>query len=419
MTDRRGLFSWCLYDWANSAFPTVIITFVFATYFAGSVAADKVTGTAYWGYAMSLSALAVAIAAPVFGAMADKGGGRKRWLGFFTVLCIIASSLLWLVEPDPSFVLLALVLAGFANFAFETGMVFYNAMLPGLAPQSHVGRISGWGWGLGYFGGLLCLALTLVVLIQPQTPWFGLDKEMAEQVRASALLVAAWYAVFSVPLFLFTADRASARRPFMQALKMGLGELKATLIHVREYGDIVRFLIARMIYADGMNTLFAFGGIYAAGSFGMQLDEIIIFAIGMNVTAGLGAAAFGWVDDRIGPKKTILIALVGLTALSTALLIVDGKTLFWAFGLPLGLFVGPAQAASRSMMARMAPPQLTTEMFGLFAFSGKATAFLGPVLLGVVTLAFDSQRAGMATILVFFALGMILLVSVPETTRKS
>jgi len=417
MTDRRGQFSWCLYDWANSAFPTVIITFVFATYFTSSVAPDKVTGTAHWGYAMSLSALAVAVVAPLFGAMADKGGRRKPWLGFFTVLCVVLSAALWLVEPNPSFALLALVIVGLANFAFETGMVFYNAMLPGLTSQSHIGRLSGWGWGLGYFGGLLCLTLTLVGFVQPQTPWFGLDKDMAEHVRASALLVAVWYAAFALPLFLFTPEKADTGGTFWQNLKAGLGELRATFRQVRKYSDIARFLIARMIYTDGLNTLYAFGGIYAAGSFGMDLSEIILFAIGMNVTAGLGAAAFGWVDDAIGPKKMILIALVGLTLLSSVLLVVQSKTLFWIFGLPLGLFVGPAQAASRSMMARMAPPYLTSEMFGLFAFSGKATAFLGPALLGAVTLAFDSQRAGMATILVFFVIGMILLIRVPETSQ--
>ncbi|MBL6931134.1 MAG: MFS transporter [Rhodospirillales bacterium] len=415
MVSRRALISWCLYDWANSAFPTVIITFVFATYYTSSVAADKVIGTAHWGYAMSLSALTVAFAAPVFGAIADKGSGRKPWLGFFTALCVILSAALWMVEPNPSYALLALIVAGLANFAFETGMVFYNAMLPGLGPQSHIGRISGWGWGLGYFGGLLCLALTLVGFVQPETPLFGLDKETAEHVRAAAILVAVWYAVFSIPLFLFTPDKAKGGGSFLNAVKTGLNELIATLRQVRGYGDIVRFLIARMIYTDGLNTLFAFGGIYAAGSFGMELNEIIIFAIGMNVTAGIGAAAFGWVDDAIGPKKTIMIALIGLTALSTALLIVEGKTLFWIFGLPLGLFVGPAQAASRSMMARLAPEHLRTEMFGLFAFSGKATAFLGPALLGAVAAAFDSQRAGMATILVFFAVGMILLLRVPES----
>ena len=414
--DKRALVSWCLYDWANSAFPTVIITFVFATYFTGSVALDKVTGTAYWGYTMSLSALAVAIVAPIFGAIADNSGRRKPWLGFFTALCILASCVLWFVEPDPSFALMALVTAGLANFAFEMGMVFYNAMLPGLARQCHLGRVSGWGWGLGYFGGLFCLALTLVGLVQPETPWFGLEKETAEHVRAAALLVAIWYAVFSVPLFLFTPDRTARNISFLNAMKKGLAELRAIFTQMRQNSNMLRFLIARMIYTDGLNTLFAFGGIYAAGSFGMELNEIIIFAIGMNVTAGLGAAAFGWVDDWIGPKKVLMIALAGLTVLGTALLIVQTKTGFMTFGLPLGLFVGPAQAASRSMMARLAPPELITEMFGLYAFSGKATAFLGPALLGAVSSAFDSQRAGMATILIFLALGMFLLKNVGEPT---
>jgi UMF1 family MFS transporter len=413
--NRRALFSWCLYDWANSAFPTVITTFVFATYFTSSVAADKFIGTAHWGYTMSLSALAVALAAPVFGAIADKGSGRKPWLGFFTILCIVLSSVLWVVEPDPSFALLALIVVGLSNFAFETGMVFYNSMLPDLGPKTHIGRISGWGWGFGYFGGLLCLALTLVGFVQPEIPWFGLDKEAAEHVRAAAVLVAVWYAVFSIPLFLFTPDKVGGGGSFLPTIKNGLNELRTTLRQVRDYRDIIRFLIARMIYTDGLNTLFAFGGIYAAGSFGMGLNEIIVFAIGMNVTAGVSAAAFGWLDDAVGPKKTIMISLTGLTVLSTALLIVEGKILFWIFALPLGLFVGPAQAASRSMMARLAPEHLRTEMFGLFAFSGKATAFLGPALLGSVAVVFNSQRAGMATILVFFVFGMILLIRVPES----
>jgi UMF1 family MFS transporter len=417
--DKRALISWCLYDWANSAFPTVIITFVFATYFTGSVALDKITGTAYWGYTMSLSALAVAIAAPVFGAIADNLGRRKTWLGFFTALCIFASCVLWFVEPDPSFALMALVTAGLANFAFETGMVFYNAMLPGLVRKSHLGRVSGWGWGLGYFGGLFCLALTLIGLVQPESPWFGLEKETAEHVRATALLVAMWYAIFSIPLFLFTPDKIASDISIVGAIKKGLSELRATFSQVRQHSNMFKFLIARMIYTDGLNTLYAFGGIYAAGSFGMELNEIIIFGIGINVTAGLGAAAFGWVDDWIGPKKTVMIALAALTVLGTALLIVETKTGFWTFGLPLGLFVGPAQAASRSMMVRLAPPEQITETFGLYALSGKATAFLGPALLGAASFAFDSQRAGMATILVFFALGMFLLKNIGEPTVKS
>lgn len=417
--DQKALISWCLYDWANSAFPTVIITFVFATYFTETVAPDKVTGTAYWGYTMSLSALAVAITAPVFGVIADYLGGLKPWLGFFTALCILTSSLLWFVEPNSSFVLLALVTVGFANFAFETGMVFYNAMIIELGKKTHLGRVSGWGWGFGYFGGLFCLALTLIGLIQPETSWLGLKKETAEHIRAATLFVSIWFAVFSIPLFLFTPDRPQRGISLLYALKRGLSKLKNSIFQLRQYTNVIKFLIARMIYTDGLNTLFAFGGIYAAGSFGMELSEIIIFAIGMNVTAGLGAIFFAWIDDWIGPKKTLLITLIGLIVLGVALLIVQTKIGFWLFALPMGIFVGPTQAASRSMMAKLVPPEVITKMFGLYAFSGKATAFVGPALLGAVSLAFGSQRAGMATILVFFVIGLFLLTKVQEPADKS
>ncbi len=416
--DQRALVSWYLYDWANSAFPTVIITFVFATYFTESVASGKVIGTAYWGYAMSLSALAVAVAAPVFGVIADYSGRIKHWLGFFTTFCIFSSCLLWFIEPNPQFVLLALVTVGFANFFFEMSMVFYNSMITGLAEKGFLGRISGWGWGLGYFGGLCCLALTLFGLVEPENSWFGFEKETAEHIRAATLLVAFWYAIFSIPLFLYTPGRIAKNISIFNSIKRGLRDFRKIFCQLIENSNIVRFLVARMIYTDGLNTLFAFGGIYAAGSFGMELNEILIFAIGINVTAGFGAVAFGWVDDLIGARKTLFVALVGLTIFGLALLIVQTKVGFWFFGLSMGIFVGPAQAASRSMMAQIAPPELITEMFGLYALSGKATAFVGPALLGSITAAFNSQRAGMASILIFFAVGIFLLLHVRETNSQ-
>ena len=414
---RRALFSWCLYDWANSAFPTVITTFVFATYFTKAVAADAVTGTAQWGYAMSVSALSVAIVSPVLGAIADHSGRRKPWLFAFTVLCVAATALLWFTRPDVADVLWALVFVALANFAFEMGMVFYNAMLPGLAPAVRMGRLSGWGWGLGYAGGLSCLAVALVGLVQAENPWFGLDKDTAEHVRATALLVALWFAVFSIPVFLATPDSPATGVTAGQAIRRGIASLVSTLRRIREFVHIVRFLLARMIYTDGLNTLFAFGGIYAAGTFGMDFAEIIIFGIALNVTAGIGAASFAWIDDFIGPKRTILISVAGLTVFGGILIVVPSKALFWAFGLPLGIFVGPAQAASRTLMAHLAPAELRTEMFGLYALSGKATAFLGPALLGWVTVVADSQRAGMATILAFFVIGALFMWGVPNVRR--
>jgi len=411
---RLGGFSWCLYDWANSAFPTVITTFVFSAYFTKAIAVDEITGTSQWGWALSLSGLAVAVAAPVLGAIADHGGRRKPWIFAFTILCALLTGLLWNAKPDTSFVLLALILVGGANFAFEMATVFYNAMLPDLATPDRIGRLSGWGWGLGYGGGLACLGLALVTLVETETPPFGLAKETSEHLRAMGPLVAAWMLLFAVPFFVWTPDRPRIAIPPGQAVRQGWSALVGTLRRVREFRPVARYLIARMIYIDGLNTLFAFGGIYAAGTFGMDFSELIIFGIAINVTAGLGAAGFAWVDDGIGPKRTIQIAVTGLILMGGALLVVEGKTLFWVFALPLGIFVGPAQAASRSMMAHLAPVEMRTEMFGLYALSGKATAFMGPALLAWVTVAFDSQRAGMATIIVFLIVGLCLLAGVPD-----
>ncbi len=416
-SDRLGRLSWCLFDWANSAFPSVVITFVFAAYFTKGVAADPVAGASQWGYTLSLSALAVAVAGPVFGAVSDRSGARKPWLFGLTALCVVSASLLWYARPDPSFALWALVWVGIANFAFEMGMVFYNAMLPDLVPRSHLGRYSGWGWGLGYGGGLVCLGLVLVGFVQPDVPWFGIETKNAENLRIAAPLAALWFAVFSLPLFLWTPDKPSTGLGVFKAAARGLRDLRKTIAEARRHKDCFLFLIARMIYTDGLNTLFAFGGIFAAGTFAMDFEEIIIFGIAMNVTAGLGAALFAWVDDFIGPKRTIMIAVAGLTVLGGALLTAQTKTFFWVFALPLGLFIGPAQAASRSMMAHLAPDKIRTEMFGLYALSGKATSFLGPALLAWVTAAYESQRAGMATILIFFIVGLILMARVPDVRR--
>ena len=415
--NRRGLAAWCLYDWANSAFPTVLTTFVFAAYFTKGVATDEVSGTSQWGVTMSLSALAVAVLGPVLGAIVDNTGGRKPWLALFTLIAALGAMMLWAVEPNTAFIFYALFWVGLANFAFEMSMVFYNAMLPDIAPEGKIGRWSGWGWGLGYMGGLICLGITLVAFVQADVPLFGLDKSAAEELRITGPFVAVWMIAFALPLFLLTPDKRATGKPIDAAIRDGLSSLSRTFRQLGDYKDVARFLLARMIYTDGLNTLFAFGGIYAAGTFGLTFEELIIFGIAMNVTAGLGAVAFAWLDDRIGPKIVILISVAGLSLLGTALLLAEDQSFFWAFGLPLGLFVGPAQSASRSMMAHMAPKSMRTEFFGLYALSGKATAFLGPAFLAWATFAFESQRAGMATIIVFFLIGIALLIKVPVTKR--
>jgi len=415
---RAALFSWCLFDWANSAFPTVIVTFVFATYFTQSIAPDPITGTTQWGYALSLSGVAIALVSPVVGAVADKGGPRKPWLAAFSALCIACSAALWLARPEVSYTVLALALFALANLAFEVGTVFYNAMLPAIAPPERIGRLSGWGWGLGYAGGLACL-LVAFAFVRPERPPFGLDRESAEHIRIVGPLVALWFALFAIPLFRLVPDASRTGLAPMAAARAGLAEIVGTLRRLRRLGPIARFLVARVLYIDGLNTLFAFGGIYAAGTFGMSFEEIIRFAIALNVTAGLGAAAFGWVDDWIGPKRTVLISLAAIVLIGLPLLLIESKGWFWALALGLGIFMGPAQAASRSLMARLAPVEQRGEMFGLFALSGKITAFLGPALLATFTAAFASQRAGMATVLVLISAGAVVLagVRVPDGGR--
>jgi len=415
--DRRAVISWCFFDWANSAFPTLIITFVTAAYFTRSIAKTPEQGTADWGTAMSLSALFVAIVSPMFGAVADQGGPRKPWIFVTSLICITASALLWYVTPSMQWIWLPLLLVGIGNAAFETGQVFYNAMLAEVAPPSHLGRYSGWAWGMGYAGGLLCLTLSLVLFVQPEVPLFGLDKASAEQIRITGPLVAVWFAIFALPLFLWTPDRASRGLSHGEAVRKGLAMLADTLRNLRRHHNVAKFLIARMIYTDGLNTLFTFGGIYAAGTFGMTFDEILVFGILLNVASGLGAVSFAWVDDWIGPKRTVIIALIGLFAFSTAILLVEQKLWFYMLGCGIGALIGPAQAASRTLMARLAPAQIRTEMFGLYALSGKATAFIGPALVGWVTVWLNSQRLGMATILAFFLVGLLLLLSVRQPER--
>ncbi len=411
---RGAVAAWCLFDWANSAFPTVIITFVFAQYVTKVVAVDEIAGTEAWGLMISLSALGIAILAPIMGAIADHSGRRKPWIFVFMLICLMVGAGLWWVKPGPEYLLLALVLVAVSNAAFEFGQVFYNAMLPDLAPGRLLGRISGWAWACGYAGGIACLVICLLAFALPEQPILGLDTESYEQVRITGPFVAIWFLVFALPMFLLTPDRPATRLSAGQAIRRGLGTLLGTIRQLPRYGNIARFLLARLFYIDGLNTLFAFGGIYAAGTFGMEFQEILIFGILLNVTAGLGAVAFAWVDDWFGSKPTILIAVAGLTVFGAAILVVESKLWFYVLGCVIGIFIGPAQAASRTMMARLAPPDMQTEMFGLFAFSGKVTAFMGPALVGAVTAAADSQRVGMATILVFFLVGMLLMLPVKE-----
>jgi UMF1 family MFS transporter len=331
------------------------------------------------------------------------------WLLAFTLFNVAAIAALWYVRPGPDFVWLGLVGIALATIAFELATVFYNALLPAVAPPSHLGRVSGWGWGVGYVGGIACLVAVLLLFVQTETPAFGLSKEDAAHVRATSPFAALWYLVFALPLFVIVSEPRAVRAPLVRAVKDGVADLVRTLRTLKHQPTLGWFLLAHMVYMDGLNTLFAFGSIYAAGTFGMQLEEVLTFGIALNVCAGAGALAFAWVDDWIGPKSTIAVGLAAVTLFGAALLFATSKTEFWVFGLLLGTFFGPVQSASRSLTARLATPEHRTQIFGLFALSARITTFLGPAILGWVAVWAASQRAGMATVIVFLAAGLALL----------
>ena len=364
---------------------------------------------------MGIAGLIIGVGGPILGAVADRSGRRKPWLALFTTLCIVTTACLWFIKPEVACVWPALLIVGIGTIGSEYAMIFYNAMLPDLATSKSVGRWSGWGWGLGYAGGLVLLIIALYGFVE-QGAWFGVPREAAMHVRAVMPLTALWYLIFCLPLFFFSPDSPSTGVPLGKAVGEALDQIKKSLRDIRNYKDIGIFLLARMLYNDGLTTMFAFGGIYAAGTFGMSPSEVIIFGIGLNVTAGLGAAGFAWLDDHIGPRKTIIISLIGLIIPGVSILLVTNTTLFWIFGLSLGIFVGPVQASSRSYLARVAPAEIRGEMFGLFALSGKLTSFIGPFLVGLLTLASGSQRVGMTSVIVLFILGLIGMLFVPSAT---
>lgn len=416
-TSLTGLWSWAMYDWANSAYWTVIQTFIFPPYFTQEVAADAESGSRLWGTTLGIAGLLIAIGAPFLGAVADQMGRRKPWIGLFTVLTVLTIGFLWFVEPSTDFLWPAMLLVGAGTITFECASVFYNAMLPGLVPESRVGRWSGWGWSVGYAGGLAGLLLAALLFLMPEQLPFGLDRDRGGHIRATAVLVAAWYLLFSLPLFVFTPDAPASGKGLKRATKDGYAQLLHMMKEVQPYRGIVQFLVALMIYHNGLVALFAFGGIYAAAVFGMSEGDIVTFGLALNVSALLGSAGFGWIDDRIGGKQTILWSLVGLALSMATVLFVESRLLFWIFGLLLGVFVGPAQASSRSYLSRMAPVSLRNQMFGLHALAGKVSAFLGPLVVGWTIDWTGSHRLGMSTILIFVVMGFLLMCKVPSDRK--
>jgi UMF1 family MFS transporter len=408
--DKRVIWAWASYDWANSAYTTLIVTFIYSGFFLEAIALDAISGTKQWSNAVIVTGLTVAILSPFLGAIADQGGHRKTFLILSTIVTVIATAGLY--YPMPGQVLFSLTVFTISNIAFEVCMVFYNAYLPDLADRDSLGKVSGYGWALGYAGGFVAMLLAFFGFIQGN--WFGLSTDDFQNFRATPVLVAIWFGLFSIPMFLWVKDPPTESKPAGKLLRAATRQLRDTAREIGRFRQIVRLLVARMLYNDGIVTVFAFGSIYAIGTFEFTLTEMVLWGLALNVSAGIGAFAMGYLDDRIGGKRTILLSIVGLCLGATGSVLTSSKAGLWVAAIFLGIFVGPNQSASRSLLARFVPRSKETEFFGFFAFSGKAVSFIGPWAMGVVTQLTGNQRWGVSAVLVLFVLGGLVLLTVDE-----
>lgn len=429
-TSRERL-SWALFDWAAQPWYTLVTTFIFAPYFTAVLAGDSVRGQALWGYLQAGTAVAVALCAPALGAAMDRRRDLGAPLAAASFVYVIAVAALWFARPGEGGLWLAAAAIVFAALGVEFATIITNVLLPRLAGPGRLGRLSGSAWALGYAGGLLALGVVLVLLAPVPgagltligiAPLFGLDTADGGPARATGPLSAIWYVVFVMPLFAFVP---LGRAGPVQGSVLKRTTLRATFAALAGNAPLIRFLVARLFFQDGLVAIFAFGGIYGAGLFGWSTFELGVFGILLAAAAGLGAWAGGTMDDRFGAGPVIAgsivlalaavvaIALVPAAAPGGGLFASTGERAYLAAGALIGIAAGPMQAASRSLVARLAPPDRTGAAFGLLAFSGRATAFLGPLLVGLATDWAGSQRAGLVPIAALFALGLVLLLSVP------
>jgi UMF1 family MFS transporter len=436
-----ALTGWVLFDWATQPFYTLVVTFLFGPYFVNGFIGDPALGATLWAYATGGAELVAALLAPVLGSIADAGFPRKPWIAGFSVLLVAGLCGLWLAVPGQTG-MAPLVLLSFAlaTIGAELATVFNNAMMPSLVSAERLGTLSGIGWATGYVGGLVSLVIVAgLIVADPGTgktllglnPIIPVDLATRADERLVGPFSALWYLIFVMPLFLFTPDRPGTRAE--APVKTGINQLfagaKDLYLNQRQ---IALFLLARMLYADGLGAVFAFGGIYAASVFGWGASELGLFGIILTIAGTVGAASGGVLDDRLGSKRVIgwtlclfIFASIGVLSVDkTHVLLVHavepkapgsapfssvGEQVYLAFAILIGLASGPIQAASRTLLARLSPPEKTTEFFGFFSFSGKITAFAAPLAIGAVTAATGSERLGISTSVVFLIAGLLLL----------
>lgn len=440
---RRGIWGWMFFDWAAQPFFTVVTTFIFGPYFVSRLTEDPVSAQAMWSNMATVSAIVIAVFSPILGSIADQSGARKPWIAFFAGIQIASLFMLWFAAPG-SPLILPVVFMILASIAAEFSIVFNDSMMPRLVSKTEVGRLSNLAWGLGYLGGMIMLIFVVLFLAgNPETgktilgnaPLFGLNPSLGEDARITGPLSGLWYLIFILPMFLFTPD-VKKGLPLGSAVTAGLTELRSTLAELRQRRGILRFLLARMLYQDGVNGLLILGGTFAAGMFGWATMEIGIYGIILNVVAIFGNLAAGSVDRYVGSKATVILCLLLLIAATLGIVSTGpGYTLFGllplsvadngglfgtaaekayiAYGLLIGLSFGPVQASSRSYLARSVSTDEAGRYFGIYALSGRATSFLATLAFSLLTYWTGSARVGMASLLVFLCAGLVLLSRTP------
>ena len=421
---RSQVLAWALWDWGAASFNAVITTFVFTVYLTGTAAfGNNSDVTAALGWWLGGAGLIVALLAPVLGQRSDGTGRRKLWLGVNTGIVVALSALMFFVEPKEQFLVFGLFLVAAGTIFYEFAAVNYNAMLAQVSTPRTIGKISGFGWSMGYFGGIVLLLILYFGFIHPDVGLFGVTSADGLSVRVSMLIAAAWFAAFAIPVLLKVPEirgetGARARAGFFESysiLARDIAQLWTTSRHT------VLFLISSAIFRDGLTGVFTFGGVLAAGTFGFSSGDVIVFAIAANVVAGISTVLVGRLDDRLGAKPVMITAISGIVIAGLAVLIfhAGGTTIFWVFGLLMCIFVGPAQSASRSFLARLIPAGREGEIFGLYATTGKAASFLAPTMFALFVTIFHAQVWGILGIVIILLAGLFLLFPVKAQPRVS
>lgn len=401
---KKTLFSWLLFDFANTSFSVMMVTFAFPLYFKNVICEGEQQGDALWGASLGISMLIVAVISPVLGAAADFSGKRKRFLFVFTLFSVVATALLGFTGPGT--VIVAVVLFVVANAGFEGGLVFYDAYLPEIASERSIGRVSGYGFAMGYLGALAILLLLFPLLKE------GIVIENMQNVTLSFFLVSLFFAVFAAPLFFVLRDEKK-RAVNMHFVGKSIREVKYTILHIMNYPDLARFLLAFFFYNDAILTVIGFSSIYAQNTLGFTSGELIVFFMVVQTTAIFGSVIFGVITDKIGPKRTIVLTLIIWCVVIMMAIATTDKLFFYYTGLLAGMSMGSSKAASRSMMARLTPPKHVAEFFGFYDGTfGKASAIAGPVIFGMISSLAGDQRIALASLLLFFVIGLFLILGV-------